>query len=46
MPWAVPSLLILSKYTSRLKNTSFVVGQYFKILKRYASIDMDGTCRA
>jgi hypothetical protein len=35
-------LLMRSKYTNRAKNTSFVVGQYFNIRKKYASRVMVG----
>src|SRR5271154_59074 len=37
---------IRSKYTRRLRNTSFVVGQYLRMRKRYASREMVGMLRA
>lgn len=43
---SLASLLIRSKYTRRLKKTSFVVGQYFKIRRRYASREIVGILRA
>jgi hypothetical protein len=47
LPVASPAnLLIRSKYTNRLKNTSFVVGQYLRIRRRYDSRDMVGMLRA
>lgn len=35
-----------SKYTNSARNTSFVVGQYLRILSKYASRDIVGTLRA
>jgi hypothetical protein len=37
---------IRSKYTRSDRKTSFVVGQYFKIRRRYASRDIVGMLRA
>ena len=45
-PWSAVPRDMRSKYTNRLRNTSFVVGQYLRIRSKYDSIEMVGTFRA
>jgi hypothetical protein len=43
---SLANLDMRSKYTRRLRKTSFVVGQYFKMRRRYASREIVGMLRA